>query len=190
MRPSSLGVYVLSVALVIAATAAVAESPSEPAQNRPNSFSVATKRSAEDRRSAELWRYPSGFSGAMIRRPLKQNTGRGFCRADSYPPMEVPTSEQCAALADLYSSTDGPHWLNRDGWADRSALLANCCMASGVICDDDLNVIGLSFSTGYDGNGLNGPIPSSFAVLDQMVTLCVTISCVIRETPLSNSPDL
>ncbi len=60
------------------------------------------------------------------------------------PPPPAPTftcaagedATTCAALADLYDATDGPHWVNNGGWRDAAASIpTSYCTFAGVGCD-------------------------------------------------------
>lgn len=73
------------------------------------------------------------------------------CPAPDY----IPDAE-CAALVDLYQSTDGPHWYDDHGWLTDS----NPCTWYGVSCTDG--------SVAYlwlEGNNLAGPLPASIGDL-------------------------
>jgi hypothetical protein len=43
----------------------------------------------------------------------------------------------CAALGDLYNTTDGPNWVNNAGWSDAAASVrTSYCSFAGVRCKD------------------------------------------------------
>lgn len=72
----------------------------------------------------------------------------------------IPASERSALLA-LYAATDGPHWLNKQGWGDPAGTE---CEWEGVFCDDDgsrRTVVGLDLGA----NRLTGGLPDELDLL-------------------------
>ena len=69
----------------------------------------------------------------------------------------IPLAEREALLA-LYESTDGPNWINNDGWGDAPGTE---CTWSGVFCHTGGNHV---TSLYLGGNQLSGPIPDLSAL--------------------------
>ncbi|KAJ3190715.1 hypothetical protein HK101_008443 [Irineochytrium annulatum] len=78
--------------------------------------------------------------------------------------LVVYENGECAALLQLYFSTNGPNWTNNQGWTASLAAPGNCCQNFGVLCDAFGNVIVLNL----EGNNLAGQLPDVFAALPNL----------------------
>ncbi|MEM7536496.1 MAG: clostripain-related cysteine peptidase [Chloroflexota bacterium] len=86
---------------------------------------------------------------------------------------EIPTAE-CEALRALYESTDGPNWLNNDGWLH----VTNPCHWHGVTCEDG-RVTQLKLAA----NHLLGSIPSEIGALTHLQVLSLRDNLLMSELP-------
>ena len=84
------------------------------------------------------------------------------------------TSPERAVLVALYNATDGPNWVNSDGWLTDVPLED----WYGVDTDGSGRVVGLDLSgrwdaesRGYNPHGLTGPIPSELGELANLRSL-------------------
>lgn len=78
----------------------------------------------------------------------------------------IPASERSALLA-LYSATDGPHWLNKEGWG---GPVGTECEWEGVLCDymgSGAIVVGLHLGA----NRLTGVLPRELDLLPNLKEL-------------------
>jgi len=81
---------------------------------------------------------------------------------------DIPQTE-CEALVTLYNSTDGPNW--NDSSTNNWNVTNTPCSWTGVICNDDGNVIWLDRFL----MELSGTIPSELGNLTQMVQLRLSV---------------
>ena len=70
--------------------------------------------------------------------------------------------EECQALVDFYTSTEGPQWTNNSGWLQT----VNPCWWHGILCWDG-HVTSISLWI----NNLNGPLPGSIGDLAKLEVL-------------------
>ena len=66
---------------------------------------------------------------------------------------------ECEALVDLYTSTDGDHWTNKNNWLGNrnyDATPQTVCDRYGVNCD------GYIYELDLHGNNLSGTISADF----------------------------
>ena len=71
-------------------------------------------------------------------------------------------------LLDLYTSTDGDHWLLRDGW---NGAAGTECHWSGITCDaGETHVTWIIFAS-PGGNNLTGTLPASLSTLTHLEVL-------------------
>jgi hypothetical protein len=71
---------------------------------------------------------------------------------------------ECQGLANLYNSTDGPHWTHHDGWLENNQP----CTWYGVVCDTSTNHVN---SLVLSNNGLSGPLDTLLGGLDHLTVL-------------------
>ncbi|WP_161575459.1 leucine-rich repeat domain-containing protein [Beggiatoa leptomitoformis] len=83
----------------------------------------------------------------------------------SCPEKTVSTSEY-DELVKLYTETGGTSWNNQDGWKDYENN-KDVCHWSGIVCDDEGNVIELNLPN----NNMIKELPSSIGNLSRLVTL-------------------
>lgn len=74
-----------------------------------------------------------------------------------------------ACLYEFYTSTDGPNWYSSDGWDALADENGDYCLAYGVECDSDSNIVSISMPM----NNLMGEIPACFKKLYTMKELTI-----------------
>jgi len=88
----------------------------------------------------------------------------------------IPELEK-KVLDDLFESTNGPQWLQKDGWND-----SDVCNRKGVTCNsDNTNVIGLKLFY----NQLTGSLPTNLGNLKQLQTLFLAGNSISGSLPQS-----
>ena len=89
------------------------------------------------------------------------------------------TAAESAALADVYTALDGPHWTVSNGWLATGTVDACNANWAGVVCSNTgpNHVVELRL----DGNTLTGTLPSTISALQwlQYVPVC-TQCCNVR----------
>jgi Leucine-rich repeat (LRR) protein len=88
---------------------------------------------------------------------------------------QIPQTE-CAALIDLYNSTNGPHWTNNSGWHQTNTP----CDWQGITCRDG-HVTRLNL---YN-NQLSGTLPASLGNLNRLEKLSLAFNQIGGPVPAS-----